>query len=65
MRIFLNGQPISTRKTTLEDLLVEQGFGNCMVATAFNKCFVPIVERQTTLLNDDCEVDVVAPMQGG
>lgn len=65
MQIFLNGHSVSTQKTTLEDLLVEQGFDDCMVATAFNKLFVPIAERQTTLLYNDCAVDVVAPMQGG
>lgn len=65
MQIFLNGQTVNTDTTTLEALLIEQGFEDCMVATAFNKHFVSIAARQTTLLHDDCTVDVVAPMQGG
>jgi len=65
MQIILNGQTINTQQTTLEALLVEQGYDDCVVATAVNQQFVPIAERQHTVLVANCVIDVVAPMQGG
>ena len=65
MQITLNGQRISTLQTTLDGLLIEQGFEDCSVATAIDQQFVPQTERAHTTLHDDCVVEVVAPMQGG
>lgn len=65
MQITLNGQTINTQQTTLEDLLNEQGYQDCTVATAMNEQFVPKTERANTTLTNDCVIDVVAPMQGG
>lgn len=65
MQIILNGQSVSTQQTTLEDLLAEQGYADCSVATAVNTEFVPVGNRATTAIVEGCAVDVVAPMQGG
>jgi len=65
MQIILNGQPIETHQTSLDGLLVEQGYANMNVATAMNDHFVPQTERSETRLHKDCVIEVVAPMQGG
>jgi len=65
MNIILNGKPILTEQTTLEALLSEQGYDDCVVATAVNQEFVAALDRATTQLIDGAQIDVVAPMQGG
>lgn len=65
MQITLNGQKIETQKITLETLLVEQGYADCSVATAMNDQFIPQAQRQSTAIQENCVVEVVAPMQGG
>lgn len=65
MLITLNGQSIETQQTTLEALLVEQGYVDCSVATAINDQFIPQTEREKAVLEENCMVEIVAPMQGG
>ena len=65
MYITLNGQKVETQQTTLDQLLVEQGYTDCNVATAFNDQFVPKAQRDTISLEANCVVEIVAPMQGG
>lgn len=66
MKITLNGRVLETQQTTLEGLLVEQGYENkSSVATALNGDFVCKDQRNTTALTDNCSIEVVAPMQGG
>ncbi|MBL4673449.1 MAG: sulfur carrier protein ThiS [Arenicella sp.] len=65
MQIILNGEAITTNKTTLASLLIEQGYEGMVVATALNQLFVAKDHRDRTLLEDDCEIEIVAPMQGG
>jgi len=65
MQITLNGQLIETQQTTLSDLLVEQGYVDCSIATAMNDQFVPQTQRESTELHEKCSIEVVAPMQGG
>ncbi len=65
MQITLNGQTVETQQTTLDQLLIEQGYVDCSVATAYNDQFVPISQRQTITLQANCVIEVVAPMQGG
>jgi len=65
MQITLNGQTVETQQTTLEQLLVEQGYADCNVATAFNDQFIPKAQRETVSLKAQCVVEIVAPMQGG
>jgi len=65
MQIILNGKKTETQQTTLDQLLVEQGYGDCSVATAVNDQFVPNAERANTSLEENFVIEVVAPMQGG
>ena len=65
MHITLNGQSSETQQTTLEALLIEQGYVDCSVATAVNDQFIPQANRKATILNDNDVIEVVAPMQGG
>lgn len=65
MHITLNGQPIDTEQTTVEGLLIEQGYTDCAVATAVNTDFVPAANRAEFQLSEGMSVEVVAPMQGG
>lgn len=65
MKVKLNGQIVDTQCRTLDGLLNEQGYDSLVVATAVNGLFVAVVDRGTTQLKESCEVEIVAPMQGG
>jgi len=65
MQITLNGQTIETQQTSLDALLLEQGYVDMNVATAMDDNFVPQTERAQTPLQENCVIEVVAPMQGG
>lgn len=65
MHIILNGEQIETSQTNLADLLLEQGFNDLFIATALDQQFVAKEQRSQASLTDGCEVEVVAPMQGG
>lgn len=64
--LLLNGQPLQTEATTLCELLTEQGFSQTsFVATAVNGKFVAKQHRQAYLLQEQDNIEIVAPMQGG
>jgi len=65
MHIILNGQKIDTQQTTLDALLLEQGYTDCAVATAVNTDFIAATQRTEFQLSEGMSVEVVAPMQGG
>ncbi len=65
MQIMLNGEKITTEQKTLDGLLAEQGYQDMMVATALNELFIAKDQRVDTKLEQDCRVEIVAPMQGG
>lgn len=65
MQIILNGDIIESQQTTLDKLLVEQGYNELDVATAYNQHFIARADRAGITLNDGDRVEVVAPMQGG
>ena len=65
MQITLNGEQISTEQITLDELLAEQGYQDMVVATALNEMFIAKDQRANTKLEQDCRVEIVAPMQGG
>ena len=65
MNIQLNGKPQVTSASTLEQLLVEAGFGSKTIATAVNGNFVPQPLRAQHELVDGDQIEVLAPMQGG
>ncbi|MEM8754783.1 MAG: sulfur carrier protein ThiS [Pseudomonadota bacterium] len=65
MKIVLNGAPVEVAAATLDEALVECGYGGAKVATAVNEAFVAIPDRTAKRLSDGDRVEVVAPMQGG
>lgn len=65
-KITFNGKPYQTEAKTLAGLLTEQGYEpNSRVATAVTGQFVAKHIRDSHLINDGDQVEVVAPMQGG
>jgi sulfur carrier protein len=65
MKIVVNGKPVETSTGSLEELLVELGFGTTVVATAVNGDFAPAPKRPTISLKEGDQVEILAPMQGG
>lgn len=65
MRIDLNGQGLTTKATTLQALLDEQGFDSASIATALNGVFVARTARASTPLTEGSRVEALSPMQGG
>lgn len=65
LSISLNGEALLTQSTTLEDLLVEQGFADRKVATAHNGDFVPERARAGKRLAAGDRIEVVSARQGG
>jgi sulfur carrier protein len=65
MKIVVNGKPFETTAGSLEELLMELGFGTTVVATAVNGDFAPAAKRPTISLSEGDQVEILAPMQGG
>ena len=63
--IQLNSHDIESQSEHLAELLIEQGYGDSIVATAVNGEFVPQGNRASTQLQNGDRVEVLAPMQGG
>ena len=66
LQIFLNGQPVATDTTTLQALLLAQGYN---LATAFacaiDNGFVPRAQWPMRLLENGDRIDVITPIAGG
>lgn len=66
MNITLNGQQTTlTEAETTVSALLHQRYADMLVAVAINNNFVPKSQHDTTTLNPDDQIDIVAPMQGG
>ena len=66
LQISLNGQAVATDTTTLQALLLAQGYD---LATAFacaiNNGFVPRTQWPERLLQANDRIDVITPIAGG
>ena len=66
MNISLNGESVSLPQScSITDLLTQHGYADMLVAVAINQRFIPQSKHAETLVKDEDEIDVVAPMQGG
>ena len=66
LEISLNGKRIESDATTLQTLLVGQGFElKAACACAINSRFVPRAEWPVRALQSGDRIDVVAPITGG
>lgn len=66
MKLIVNGEPTELPEaTTVTDLLVRRDLLRARCAVAVNGTFVPHDAHETTTLEADDEVEIVAPMAGG
>ncbi len=66
MKLIINGQPKTfTAPATIASVLQAEGMGDMKLAIALNGTFVPKAQHADTALNDNDEIEIVAPMQGG
>ena len=65
MKITVNGEAVTTRARTLEDLCRELGFAEAKVATARNGDFIAAKARATVTLREGDAIEVLSPRQGG
>ena len=65
MKIMINGENHDVDKQTLAELLDSLGHESTAVATALNGVFVPLAERESSLLQAEDAVEIIAPMAGG
>ncbi|WP_019219720.1 sulfur carrier protein ThiS [Bartonella florencae] len=65
MKIFVNGEIIQTKVSTLKLLLDELGYKGNWLAIAVNAEVVPINAREQFVLHEGDKIEVLSPMQGG
>ncbi|WP_019223736.1 sulfur carrier protein ThiS [Bartonella rattaustraliani] len=65
MQIFVNGETIQTKATTLSLLLEELGYEGNWLATAVNAEVIPVEARSQFSLHEGDKVEILSPMQGG
>jgi sulfur carrier protein len=65
MKIVLNGEAIETECNTLTTLLESLKHDKKSIATAVNKEFVPVEQRDGYVIEDGDLIEVIAPMSGG
>ena len=65
LAITLNGEPVTTRARSLDELVEQQRLTSLKVATAINGRFVAQSQRATTALKAGDRVEIVSPRQGG
>lgn len=63
--IIVNGDQMTTKATTLAELVGELGLTDQRVATARNGDFVPESKRCTTRLDAGDRIEIVSPRHGG
>lgn len=64
-QVHINGEVVATTAGTLQDLLIEAGYGDVKVATAVNGIFVPLRARANQTLDAGDHIEVVSARQGG
>jgi sulfur carrier protein len=66
LQVSLNGKRMDTLATTLQDLLLDQGYAlQGAFACAINSTFVPRAQWPERRLQADDRIDVITPIAGG
>lgn len=65
MNIKLNGEVTSTRSRNVAELLRETNAPQIGVAVAINSAVVRRAEHETTLLQENDEIEIIRAVQGG
>jgi len=66
MQLFVNGKKeIVKQAKTLEELLRELGYERDSIAVASHGSFVPRREYANLCLQEDMDLEILMPMQGG
>ena len=63
--VIVNGETVTTRASTVAELLMEAGYAGAKVATAVNGAFVAEARRAEMGLSAGDHIEIVAPRQGG
>ena len=50
---------------SVAELIKELGYDTAHIAVAIDTTFVPRSNYEQVIIEDSCEIDIVAPMQGG
>ena len=65
MKIIVNGDSVAVQAVSLDQLLVELGYGDARVATDVNGALVGRDSRADYALSEGDQLVVVTPRQGG
>ena len=66
IEVSMNGKRVETAATTLQALLIEQGYElKSAFACAINNTFVPRPQWPERLLQNGDRIDIVTPITGG
>ncbi len=65
LEVVVNGETVKTTAATLEQLVVEAGYGDVRVATALNGTFVAAGARAKADLSAGDRIEVLSARQGG
>jgi len=64
--IYLNGQTqMISPNLSLEEVVAQFADQDNPVAIALNRCFIPRSQYANTFLQEEDEIEIVSPMQGG
>jgi sulfur carrier protein len=63
--VWVNGEKRLLATMSLEQALIELGYGGLRVATALNGAFVAAAARGETVLGESDRLEIVSPRQGG
>ncbi|MXP67992.1 sulfur carrier protein ThiS [Pantoea sp. Aalb] len=65
MKVYFNGQIITTQTNNLKELLNQQKIDLNAIATAVNGTFIPKNKYDKQILEEGYQIEVLSPMQGG
>lgn len=65
LKIEVNGEQTTIGARVLSDAIAELGYADMVCAVAVNGGFVPRQAHGETKLNENDQLDIVAPMKGG
>jgi sulfur carrier protein len=65
MRLCVNGKHHDLAAATLADVVRAMGFEGDFFAVALNRASVPRAQYAATPVNENDEIEILSPMQGG
>ncbi len=66
MNILFNDHVIAINEIfSLQDILLQQGYLNQAIAVSLNRQFIAKQNHATTYLQENDQIEIISPMQGG